>query len=74
MADWYEIEIKGHLDQDWDDWLSGLNFTYLPDGRTVLSGQISDQPALHGLLMRINQLGLALLRVERIEMEDRNDE
>lgn len=65
----YEIQIKGHLDSDWHEWFSGFTFTHQPDGTTLLKGQVRDQPALHGLLMRINQLGLPLLRVEQINAE-----
>ena len=36
-------------------------------GNTILTGSITDQAALHGLLMRIRDLGLPLLAVERIE-------
>lgn len=65
----YEIQIKGHLDSDWREWFAGFTFTHQPDGTTLLQGRVSDQPALHGVLMRINQLGLHLLRVEQINLE-----
>jgi len=34
------------------------------DGATILTGEIIDQPHLHGILARINGLGLELLSVE----------
>lgn len=70
----YEIQIRGYLDRDWEAWYAGFSFTYQPDGTTLLRGEISDQPALHGLLMRISQLGLELVRVEQIKMEDKDNE
>ena len=33
---------------------------------TTLTGMVSDQPALHGLLVHIRDLGLSLLLVERM--------
>ena len=33
-------------------------------GQTILTGEIIDQPHLHGILARINGLGLELLSVE----------
>ena len=36
------------------------------DGYTVLTGKIIDQPHLHGILDRINGLGLELLSVEAL--------
>jgi hypothetical protein len=74
MNERYEIQIKGHLDSDWYEWFSGFAFAHQPDGTTLLQGQVNDQPALHGLLMRINQLGLPLLRVERINSQVDDDE
>jgi hypothetical protein len=35
-------------------------------GRTILTGEIIDQPHLHGILDRINGLGLELVRVEAV--------
>lgn len=69
MSEHYEIHVRGHLDLDWEEWFAGLCFTHLPDGTTLLHGQVSDQPALLGLLLRINQLGLPLLRVEQMNKE-----
>ena len=34
-----------------------------PDGTTMLTGPLADQPALHGLLIKIRDLGLPLLSV-----------
>jgi hypothetical protein len=63
----YEIRLTGHLDAHWTDWFDGLAVTYDSDGTTVISGQIVDQAALHGLLQRIRDLGLPLVSVRRVE-------
>ncbi len=56
-----EIRIKGTLKEDWSDWLEGLSVSNQANGETLLSGQISDQAALLGLLNRIHGLNLQLL-------------
>ena len=56
-----EIRIKGSLKEDWSDWLEGLNVSNQANDETFLSGQISDQAALLGLLNRIHGLNLQLL-------------
>jgi hypothetical protein len=65
MPEFYEIKIKGHLDQHWSDWFSGLKLAYLEEDETLLSGWLNDQAALHGLLERIRDLNLTLLSVTR---------
>lgn len=69
----YEIQIKGYLDREWEEWFPGFIFTHQQDGTTLLSGAVADQPALHGLLTRINQLGLTLLRVEQVFLEAQDE-
>ena len=60
----YEICIKGHLDQRWADWLEGMSFAFENDGTTKLSGPLSDQAALHGVLNRLRDLGLPIISVQ----------
>lgn len=59
----YHIRIKGHLDTRWQDWFDGLTITLTEDGDTFLSGFIVDQAALHGVLKKIRNLGLAIISV-----------
>lgn len=73
MSSSYEIQIKGHLDSEWTEWFAGFTLTHQPDGTTLLRGVVSDQPALHGLLLRVNQLGLPLVRVEQVNLEVDNE-
>lgn len=59
----YAIRVAGRLDQRWAEWFDGLTLTHQGDGSTVLQGPVADQPALHGLLHKIRDLGLPLLSV-----------
>jgi outer membrane PBP1 activator LpoA protein len=43
-------------------------------GQTVLTGEIIDQPHLHGILDRISSLGLELLSVESLSEKPYNNE
>lgn len=62
----YRIQVRGRLDPGWAAWLGGLAMT-AQGGDTILSGALADQSALHGVLSRINDLNLTLVRVEMIE-------
>ena len=61
----YEIRIEGHLSASWTVRFEGLSIRHEPEGETVLSGRL-DQAALHGVLMRIRDLGVKLISVNRI--------
>ena len=63
MPEYYEIKLRGHLDQRWSECFADMKFTYLDEDVTLLSGSLSDQAALHGLLERIRDLNLTLLSV-----------
>jgi hypothetical protein len=62
----YEIRIKGHLDDRWAAWFGGLTLTREDNGETLLTGQVVDQAALHGLLRKVRDLGMPLLSVTRV--------
>ena len=63
----YEIRIRGHLTDEWANWFGGLAITLEDNGHTLLTGPVTDQAALHGLLRRIRDLGLPLLSVNRVK-------
>jgi hypothetical protein len=65
----YEIRVKGHLDQHWSDWFDGLTITH-QDGCTVLRGPLADEAALHGVLIKVRDLALPLLRLSREDADD----
>ncbi len=67
MAHSYEIRVQGHLPKEWEDWFNGLAIENQPNGEALISGPIADEAALHGLLIRIRDLGLPLLSVVRIK-------
>ncbi len=66
----YHITIQGHLDSEWSDWFDGLTITLAGNGETILTGPIVDQAALHGVLIKIRDLGLPLLSLTRIEPDE----
>ena len=62
----YEIRVAGHLSPNWAARFEGLSMRHEPEGETVLSGML-DQSALHGILVKIRNLGLFLNAVNRVE-------
>lgn len=56
-----ELQIKGQLNSEWVEWFAGFELIELASGDTLLRSLLSDQAALHGILMRIQALNLDLL-------------
>ena len=63
----YQIIVKGHLDHRWALWFDGMAMSHTDQGNTMLFGLIADQAALHGLLVKVRDLNLTLVSVQRIE-------
>jgi hypothetical protein len=69
----YQIVVKGHLDSEWSEWFDGVTITPVDNGETILSGPIVDQTAFHGVLIKIRDLALPLLRLSRVEPERKGE-
>lgn len=63
----YHIRIQGHLGSQWTDWFGGVTITLEDNGETLLTCQVADQAALHGLLRKVRDLGMPLLSVVRVD-------
>ena len=64
----YEIRAEGVLDQRWTAWFEGLQVTS-EGSQTVISGPLPDQPALHGVLIKVRDLGMCLISVRRLDQD-----
>ena len=62
----YEILVEGHLSDRWSDWFYGLTIHNELNGETRLTGLLSDQAALYGVLIKIHDLNLVLVSVFRL--------
>jgi hypothetical protein len=64
----YCIRIQGHLAPEWSEWFDGMIIHCQTDGTTTVSGPIRDQAALHGLLLKMRDLGLPLISVNPTDL------
>jgi hypothetical protein len=65
----YEVRVQGMLDGRWSQWLGGLQVSS-EGGESALSGTLPDQSALHGVLDKVFDLGLAVVTVRRLPPEE----
>ncbi len=67
----YQIKVEGRLDQRWNDYFDGFSLATEPAPPhgtfTILTGTVTDQAALHGILNRIRDLGLQLYSVKCLD-------
>lgn len=62
----YQIRVQGHLHSQWTEWFDGLTITLEENGDTLFTGTMVDQAALFGFLRRVQDLGMPLVSVKRI--------
>jgi hypothetical protein len=65
----YQIRVEGKLDEAWSDWLNGVLIELESEVPPVtsLTGEITDQASLRGLMNQIWDLNLSLISVKRME-------
>lgn len=72
-AQYYIIQLQGHLDVRWRHQFEDMTITLEDTGDTLLTGPVIDQAALHGLLKKVRDLGLILISINQISpMESTN--
>jgi hypothetical protein len=64
----YEIRVKGRITGALLEHFEDMD-AHLQPGGTVLRGTVQDQAALHGLLDRIESVGLELIEVRKVPAE-----
>jgi len=65
-----EIRVEGHLDDPRTSQFGDMQVSRLPNGQTLIAGQVRDQAALFGILIRIRDMGIPLCSVRRAEQQD----
>jgi hypothetical protein len=73
MATEYHIRLKGHLADYWSAWFDNMTISNEANGEAVLHGPLPDQAALHGVLIKIRDLGLPLLALTTDATNDTNN-
>jgi hypothetical protein len=58
--------VAGVLDSRRAAWFSDLHIAVQGE-ETVICGLLADQPALHGVLTKVRDLGLCLISVRRLD-------
>jgi hypothetical protein len=68
----YQIKVQGRLDERWSEWFNGMTMTFesgsVGSTITTLTGAVTDQAALLGILVKIGYLNLVLLSVSLVEV------
>ncbi len=64
-SEFYEIRVRGELDDVRSAWFAGMSVIYAENGETLLAGAVEDQAALWGVLAKVRDLGLPLVSVQR---------
>ena len=63
----YKIKVKGNLPERFSDWFEGMKIIHGTGDESFLEGKIEDQSALFGILIKVRDLGLPIISLERVE-------
>jgi hypothetical protein len=67
----YQITVEGKIDESWSDWLGGMQLVLRKEANgmqiTILTGVLTDQAALRGVLNRLWDLNLVLRSVQQVD-------
>jgi hypothetical protein len=66
---YYEITVESHIDKKRERSFEGMEFKYLPEGKTLITGNLLDQAQLFSVLNRIRDMNITLVSIK----EDNKD-
>jgi hypothetical protein len=66
----YHVRLQGELGPEWADWFGGAAASQEGAGVTLLTCEVPDQAALHGLLRKLRDLGVPLISITRPEPDE----
>lgn len=70
---YFQIRVRGQLDDSWSNYLEGMEVKLLEDGEMLLNGPVVDQAALMGVLLKLSHLNLQLLSVNQVDDGQKGD-
>lgn len=65
-----EIRIKGYIQEQWSEWFGSLALSHPNPNETILSGVLSDEAALYGIIARLRDLGLHIISLSSEEVDE----
>jgi hypothetical protein len=65
----YQIRLKGRIDPKWSGWFEDFSITHCGQDETLLVGAVVDQSALHGVLLKISNLGIPIISINPVEAD-----
>jgi hypothetical protein len=69
-----EVRVKGCIGKEWSEWFGGLTISQSSPDETVLTGLVTDQAALYGIISRLRDLGLELASVSSRKVKENSHE
>lgn len=63
----YQMRVVGHLDNRYSNGFEDFVIIRCDDGTCTLTGSVTDQAQLHGLLARLRDLGAPLVSLHAID-------
>ncbi len=66
----YQMRIFGHLDDRWSSSLDGFSIARCGDGTCTITGSVTDQAQLHGILARLRDIGATLVSLHTIDSDE----
>lgn len=63
----YQIRVNNHLGDEWAASFAPLVIHNEPNGQATLTGPVRDQAQLVGILLRLHNLNIPLIAVNRIQ-------